>query len=84
MSDYEKIAAFIESFGATYYPEDIFPKPTPGCAPDLYSAAMARHLCRLFAGKIRSGEALDAVEVPAPPASAAPRPLTTPKPEETP
>lgn len=54
----QAIANYIERF-ADNYPVDIFPPPTPGCAPDLYSAGMARHLCRLFAAKIRLGEMLD-------------------------
>lgn len=37
----------VSKFGERY-PTDIFPKPYPGCAPDLYSAAMARHLCEIL------------------------------------
>jgi hypothetical protein len=41
------------------YPTDVFPPPDPGCKPDRYSAAMARHVYGLVLeeiGDIKIGE----------------------------
>lgn len=41
----QRIVKHLEAW-LSYYPEDVFPPPEPGCAPDRYSAGMARHLLR--------------------------------------
>jgi hypothetical protein len=50
-----RIAAFVAAQAAAY-PLDVFPPVEPGCAPDRYSAAMARHCAATWAERIRRGD----------------------------
>ena len=44
LAERERILAIVDEI-ESYYPLDVFPEPEPGCAPDRYSAAMARRVC---------------------------------------
>lgn len=35
-----------------YYPITVFPEPEPVCAPDRYSAAMARDICKTMYARV--------------------------------
>jgi hypothetical protein len=47
------IAAKLVSDFALNYPEDVFTPPKPGSPPDCYSAAMARHVCKVLNKEIK-------------------------------